>query len=457
MGSTGGTIQGSFGWDNNPLLQGMNEAQGIVARGASQMEQKLAVAEKRFTGLFKRSPHMRAERALSGFFERAASGDIVGAISQISGRMTGLGIVAGVAIGAGVAIFTKFKEQIDETKAAHEALRLEMVKRPLSTITSLSSEGMEQALGTREKLTEDLSKKSEHTFGAELFAGLQTSANDFLDRGAPASEKERIQVQKDINKSIAEGKAIMEAQVALSATMFGIRRQELEGDERQAAIAKVVLQAEQQRAALKAKGLTAKAFNRADEIISQDAELSITQINKKAHLKESELKMEERIADLQHKGLAGDDLKRVRAGLEIKSLDDQIANEASPSAKRALQLQRSQKVTEAHGLLAPAGPSNPFPFGTTASRGFDSQFGFGGFAKRGIEDSLGFGGLARRSIESGDSLTPEEALLKTGTSAGDIAGFRKNVGGLPGEKQENPELVGIMTDIRNIIDEAWRK
>jgi hypothetical protein len=331
-----------------------------------------------------------------------------------------------------------------------------MVKRPLSTVTSLSSEGMEQALGTREKLTEDLNKKSEHTFGSELFAGLQTSPNDFLDRGAPASEKERIQVQKDINKSIAEGKAIMEAQVALSVTMFGIRRQELEGYEREAAIQKVMLQANQQQAALKAKGgMTAKAFREADEAISEDAELSIRQIKKKVNLKESSLKMEERIAALQHKGLAGDSLKIVRAGLEIKSLDDQIANETSPSAKRALQLQRLQKVNEAHGHLAPS-PSNPFPFGTIASRGWESQFAYGGFAKRGIEDSLAFGGFADQSIKNGDSLTPEQALLNTGTSASDIAGYRKNVGALPGEQgSESPDVVAAIQDLSSRIEKYW--
>jgi hypothetical protein len=153
--------------------------------------------------------------------------------------------------------------------------------------------------------------------------------------------------------------------------------------------------------------------------------------------------------------LAGDSLKIVRAGLEIKSLDDQIANETSPSAKRALQLQRLQKVNEAHGHLAPS-PSNPFPFGTIASRGWESQFAYGGFAKRGIEDSLAFGGFADQSIKNGDSLTPEQALLNTGTSASDIAGYRKNVGALPGEQgSESPDVVAAIQDLSSRIEKYW--
>lgn len=434
--------------------------QAVMRRAANtsdQFQRKLNGASNSFTNLFKRSPNMRAERALSGFFERAASGDIAGALTQISGRMTGLGIVAGVAIGAGVEIFQKFKQQIDATREAHAALQLEMNKRPLSTVLSLSGEGMEQALQTREKLAEDLRKKSESSFGSQLFAGLQATPNTLLGRDVESGEKERVQAQLDLNKETVEGKRIMEAQADLANTMLGIRRQELEGDERSAQIALIVLKAEQERAALKSKGLTAKAFRSQDETISENAELSIRQINKRAALTESRLKMEEKIARLQHQGLAGADLKRVRAGLEIQSLDEQIKNETSPERKRELQLQRSQKVTEAHGLLAAAGPSNPFPFGTTASRGFESQFGASGFARRGIEDSLGFGGLARRSIESGQSLTPEEALLKTGTSPADIAGFKKNVGDLPGGASQDAQVLQALTDIKNIIETAWAK
>jgi hypothetical protein len=457
MGSTAGTIQGSFGWDNNPLLKGMQESEQIVSKGAARIENRLAQAEKRFTSLFRRSPHRRAELAVSGLASSLASGDVAGGIAQIAHRMSGLGIAAGVGVGVAAALFEKFHKQIEETKQAHEALLVEMGKRPVSIVTSLSSEGMEQALQSREKLVEDLRKKSEHTFGSELaetfkslLVGPSLGAIGGKDNG-----RERMQTQEDINKAIGEGKVIMEAQAKLAETLVGIRRQELEGDERGAEIAKIALRTDQARAALKLKGLTATAFRTAEKAILEDEELSFHQADKKANVKEAELKMTERIVALQHKGLTGDDLKRVRAGLDIQRLDEQIAGEKSPQIRRGLLLERAQKVNEAHDLLGPAGHSNPFPWGTPASRDFERQFGYRGLTKQPIEDSLGFGGLARRSIERGDSLTPEEALLKTGTNADDIAAYRKNVGDLPGEKGSNPELVGVMTDIRNIIQKAW--
>jgi hypothetical protein len=437
-----------------------SDYQNVMRRAgntADQFTKRIDRASHGFTSLFKRTPDRRAELAISNLAGSLASGDLAGAVTSFAHRMSGLGIAAGVGVGVAAALFEKFHKQIEETKAAHEALLVEMGKRPVSIVTSLSGEGMEQALQTREKLVEDLRAKSEHTFGSELaetfksfLAGPSLGAIGGKDNG-----KERMEVQKDINKATAEGKEIMLAHAELAQKLVAIRRQELEGDEHAAAIAKIALQTDQARAALKTKGLTGRAKDVAENALLRDEELSFHQADKKANAKEAELKMTERIVALQHKGLTGDDLKRVKAGLEIQRLDQEIAAEKSPQARRALQLERAQKVIEAHGLLGPAGPSNPFPFGTSASRDFERQFGYSGFTKRGIEDSLGFGGLARGSIERGESLTPEQALLKTGTSADDIAAFRKNVGDLPGEKAGTPELVGVMTEIKNIIERAW--
>jgi hypothetical protein len=433
-----------------------SDYQAVMRRAGSTADQftsRIQKAHTGFTGMFKRSPDMRAERAMSGFVERIVQGDVAGGIAQISSRMTGLGLVAGVAIIAGVEVFKKFKEQIDATREAHSALQMEMLKRPLSTVTSLSSEGMEQALQTREKLATDLRTKSEHTFGSEIFEAGQSLLNMPGANFAAGAGKERIQEQKTLNEETMESKKIMAAQAALAMTLLGIRRQELTGDERQAEIAKIILLAEQQRAALKGKGLTAKAFNAADEAISENAELSITQLNKKAALTEGRLKMEEKIAKLQHEGLTGADLKKTRTALELQSLDQQIAGEASPEKKRELQLQRLQKSNELRGLSPRSASANPFPSGSIAGRGFESEYGYQGFTKRHVEDSLGFGGLARRSMENGESLTPEEALLKTkSASAEEIAGYKKNVGNLPGA--ESSEAVGLLTEIKNIIDEA---
>lgn len=452
MGSAG-TIQGSFGWDNNPLLQGMDEADGIVTRGAAKIERRLAGAQRGFQSLFKRTPGRRAELALSNLAGSLAGGDIAGAVTSFSTRLSGLGLAAGVGIGVAVTLFEKFHKQIEETKASHEALLVEMQRHPLSKIASLSSEGMGQAIETREKLLEDLRQKSEHTFGSELaetfkelLVGPSLGAIGGKDNG-----KERTQIAKDIDRAAAEKKQIaidrgrkelVHANV-LSAITDPKRRERAE----------MAMKFDEREAALRLNPDKGTAARVAALNVEWDEYLKKSKLSEKS--KEAQLKMEEQLVALQHKGLGGEELKRVRAGLEIKRLDEEIVAETSPEARRQLRLERSQKLNEAHGLLAAPGPSNPFPFGTASSRGFESQFGFGGFARRGIEDSLGFEGLARGSLDRGDSLTPEEALLKTGTSAVDIAGFRKNVGDLPGGKAGDTEVVAILTEVKNIIERAW--
>jgi hypothetical protein len=422
--------------DRVKLTADDSDYQNVMRRAGNTAEQftgRVNHASNAFTNIFKRSPNMRAERALSGFFERAASGDIAGAIQQISGRMTGLGIVAGVAIGAGVAIFEKFKSQIDETRAAHEALQTEMARRPLATITSLSSEGMEQALQAREKLAEDLRKKGEHTLGSELFAGLQTSPNDFLDRGAPKSEQERMQAQKDLNRETVEGKKIMLAQAELAVTMLGLRRQELEGDERSAKIAQVILEAEQKRAALKGKGITAKAFAVADEAISENAELTVRQINKQADGRERSLKAEEKMIKFVREGASIEDQKKLRGGLDIELLDKQIATEQSPLLKRALKVQRDQKINEMHGLFTVA-PKNPFAFGTAAARNFETN------------DPKAFGSLAQRTAQQNDPL-----------AFGSLANSAMNRGDTPlvEAEKKSPDVVSAVDALRVVVEKAW--
>jgi hypothetical protein len=423
---------------------------------ADQFTNRISAAHKGFTGMFKRTPDMRAERAMSGFVERIAQGDIAGGIAQISSRMTGLGLVAGVAVIAGVEVFKKFKEQIDATREAHAALEMEMIKRPLSNVANLSASGMQQALQTTEKLTAELSKKSEGSqLGSTIWEGLKSAvASPFVGIDASKIGKERLDDQKELNEAHVRAKKIMEDEAKLAAEMVSYKRLELMGDEAGARIGKINLDRVQASAALHDRNLPA-AINRIHEdAITDTAEAEIAHVKLVVKLKEGQLAMEEKIAALQHKGLMGEDLKKVKAGLEIQLLDQEIAGTTSPLAKRTLQLQRLQKVNEAHGLYTPTAPSNPFPFGTAAGRDFDREAGFG---KRNIEESLGFGGLARGSMERGESLTPEEALLKTkSASTEEIAGYKKG-GALPGGPQQAEQIRSELVAIKNIIDQAWAK
>lgn len=363
MPGTAGTIQGVFGWDNSPVIAGMAESERVVNRGASNIQNRL-------TGIFKRSPNMRAERAFSGLFQSLASGDIAGGIESVTNRMTGLGLVAGVAIGAGVAIFVKFKEQIDATREAHAALEMEMTKHPVSNVSRLSEEGMTSALNTRQKLLEDSSKKAEHTLGSELAEAGKSTLPFFFGKG---EGKDRTDQQKLENKAGAEAKQIMADRAALAASLVNIEAARLQGYEREANISKIVLQAEQQRAALAGSGVSHAAYEKGEEAISRNAELQIKAEDDRAKMKERSLVVEEKMAKLIRQGLSAEDQRKVRAGLELETINKQLESEKSQPLRRGLLLQKAQKENELRAMAGPQDQGNPFNQGSLSARDWERQ------------------------------------------------------------------------------------
>lgn len=364
-----GTIQGTFGWDNAPFVNAMADAERIAQRGANNVQSK-------FLSIFKRSPNMRAERAFSGLAQSLASGDIAGGIESITARMTGLGVVAGVAIGAGVAIFMKFKEEIDSAREASEALDAQLLKRPTSNVSKLSSEGIQQELQTRQKLIEDAEKKAAGSSTAsKIWAGLQSPiaalTGGLVNTGAEEADKKRLETDKTINKTIAENKELMLAQSALISEMVTQKSMELSGDERGARIAQIMLETEQKRAALRLSGITNKAFESSDESLSRNAELMIQAENKRADAKERSMAVEEKIAKLIRGGLTPADEKKVRAGLELQGITNQLSGENSPQQRRALLLQKAQKENEIRSFNKPEISANPFQENTISSRDFE--------------------------------------------------------------------------------------
>lgn len=422
-----GTIQGTFGWDNSPLISGMNDAEKIVSRGAAN-------AQSKFSQIFKRSPNMRAERAISGALQSFAAGDIAGGIENITQRMTGLGLVAGVAIGAGVAIFVKFREQIIETRKAHEALQMEMTKRPVSNVVGLNEQGMDQALAARQKLASDLQEKSQHRFGSELAETFQSLLNAPGANFASSAGKERLGVEQDLNKVGAENKQIMQSRAELARKLVELKAQEAFGDDHAARISRIVLETEQARAELKEKGLTHAAFDVADKAAVAQGGIALALENKREESKKRSLDLEEKMARLTKDGLKPEDQRKVRTGLEIKNLDQQISEETDPTRKRELNLQKRQKQNELVAMTGP-GTENQFAFGTIASRNFESdQGGFGTIAQRSKEtqDAGAFGTLANSAMLRGES-----QLVKQNGS-------------------DNAEVVRAIQELKTAVTEALR-
>lgn len=392
--------------DEGAFVNAINRAEKRAATFAGR-------AQASFTQAFRRTPNMRAERALSGFTQSLASGDIAGGIEAITGRMTGFGLVAGVAIGAGVAVFVKFKEKIDEARHAHEALESEFIKHPVSNAAQLSVQGIQQAIDRRQKLSEELQKKSTAaSLGSELAAGLQAplaflTQGKFGSFGDSDAEKERVAAVKDLNRATIETNQLMLAQAKTEALIVDIQRQQLTGDSLQGKIAENVLKMRQKIAALKDEGLSTEAFGIREKAIRDEADLETGKDRRAIKSAEARLSTEEKIAKLARiEGTTPLQQKQFKVAEEIKGLDALIKIEENPMAQRALKLERFQKENELRTLSPRETNPNKFAFGTIANRQFEEdQGGFGTLAgrNRDTSDPNVFGSLANSAMNRGES------------------------------------------------------
>lgn len=376
------TIQGSFGWSNAELGPAMNEAEKIVSRGASNIQNK-------FASIFKRSPNMRAERAISGSLQAFASGDIASGIEAITGRMTGLGLVAGVAIGAGVAIFVKFHQEIMESNAAAKSLA--------STLAFAGNLRGPEALAQRftevSKGVDTLIEKSEK-LGPTVSRFFNQPGSLFATPSQKPGETQSL-----INSGLKEEGNLLVKNAAMTERQFELKKSAVTAGETQAKIAKAYQDMTIKQGAIderlgkfkadaveKAKTLSdaqraiifkdtipnaEKAAASEKETVRREGAFELAQDKKKLDIQNQGLAIEERMQTLIRKGLKPEDQPKVRTGLELKSLDKQIAGETNPDTLRRLKIARSQKQDELHSFASPEGSGNPFQQGTISARDFE--------------------------------------------------------------------------------------
>ena len=115
----------------------------VDTSGLSSAEMKMREFEKTIQGLFRRDPGRRAEFAISGAIQNLTSGNVVGAIESITSKMGGMGLIAGVALGA---ITAGIKKVIDINREWNKTL--EATGETLASMpgAGASLEAMEQHL-----------------------------------------------------------------------------------------------------------------------------------------------------------------------------------------------------------------------------------------------------------------------------------------------------------------------
>ena len=176
--------------------------------GLNRMEARGKSMSDRMTDIFKRASgsevgEIRAERALSGFVAQLTQGNIPGAIESITYRLTGLGLAAGVGIGAAVIVANKFVTEMRDVDKAVEKVQGDLA-RPIKFVAALGMSGIREEIARTEKDLEDLTEKRQGWF--EKF-------REVLQRGQ-RSNVERFSEVRDDPSRVPEAKTAQAAEVS---------------------------------------------------------------------------------------------------------------------------------------------------------------------------------------------------------------------------------------------------
>jgi hypothetical protein len=331
---------------------------------ADQFTNRIGKAQSGFVGMFKRSPDMRAERAMSGFVERIVQGDIAGGLMQISSRMTGLGLVTGVAIIAGVAVFKKFEEQIAAADAAAKTLG-NTLALPQGV---MGAEAISKRFEEVAKQVDDLTAKSQ-TMGARVGNFLEKFVNPAL--GTP-SKGTGAGTDKEIVSGLREEAGLLDKRAAADAQQLAFKERILGVGEEQAKIEKLNYDLSVKQSAIdtesarfkqelfdkvragklsgderdKLLAASEQSANARKQTIKDEGDLEIFGIKKKEAATERSVSAQEKFAKLASSGLSPDQEKKLKLAIEMRGLDEQIKTEADPLAKRGLVAQKRIKEHE---------------------------------------------------------------------------------------------------------------
>lgn len=359
--------------DDTPFVQAIQRAEQRAQTFAGRVHAALGSA-------FKRTPDLRAERALSGFTANLASGDIQGALLGVTERLSGLGLAAGVGVGAAVAIFAKAQEQFDAMAKSVDKLKLDLA-RPLSLQAALGTEGINKEIETTTKDLGDLFEKRKGVFpslreGAGLFEGL----HDVSRGGLQAMKSGVLAPAKDLTPELTATFSAMKRLRDLSTAranaelrIADIGRINLEVSERQATFAKIAEEHDARRAKIILdRGLTKPGRQSVDFFKSLAAEEQTTRTAKKTtkqqfdlqenkekgdtktfnqllDQKEDEAKVEGKILELKKQGLTSEEATTAETRLRIDLLRSELGGTSSLSGRQSIQ----NKITALKQSLPP--------------------------------------------------------------------------------------------------------
>lgn len=441
-----GTIQGTFGWSNAPLAQGMREAEQIATRGASSVS-------KKFESLFKRSPGRRAEQAVSNLVGDLASGNVAGGIANLAGRISGLGLGVGVALGAGVEIFEKFHAQIEATNAASEKLEARL-REPMAINIKLPSADILEAIKERVAEAKDLQEKS-LSWGSKIKGFFGALPVNFKGSSAVSNTNANADEIKQ-NEAIAQAKELALARADALAEEVKFRQMSLYGNEKQAQIEKFRLGLEQDIAKAQKEGSALKLPNAAvqKQIASlKRAEfISEEQVGRADSDKRAALKNRMQEALFSSTGASSDQVKAMalRMGIGEDTRQLKLGNNSQQQAE--LLADRAEKQSQLMSLFSTRAKADLLKTPEERQSEDAAEIASGLLSKR-------FSQAGRLTNWDKDLATLQgnwQAYLNAGTwDRGSTGGAEKVVGGEQLQSEINDGIADLNSKFEKML-EVWK-
>lgn len=321
-------LEASLAFKDAEFTAGIARAEQRAQTFGSRMEHTLSRA-------FRRDPAHRAERAITGSLASLAQGDIAGAIGGISGKMAGLGVIAGVGIGLAVEGFLKLKESVHEVTEAHDKLDAEM-RKPIDLASA-------KAFGAA---LDDLEKK-QNTVAHRITGFLSDIAHQKGFGGLTDLGKSRMEEVSENAKADQKRKEVEASEgrreLVKANVMSGIG-----DDPRRAALAKARLETEDkikdiQRANQDKPDAGAKA-----KIAALEVEGAQIEKNYKAQKDLFDASQESRMREIAI-AAQGLDPEREKLALireQIRALDERLKLTTNPEERANLRIGRAGKEVE---------------------------------------------------------------------------------------------------------------
>jgi hypothetical protein len=443
----------TLGLDSGPFVDGIRKAEAASKTFTNRVGNLNTTIER----AFRRDPGRRAENAITQGLGQLAQGNIPGAIESISGKLAGLGVVAGVGIGLAVEVFSKLKEGVDATDKAQKALR-EDLKLPMHL--SIEAGNATEEITKVSKHLKDLNDE-EKSWGnriSELLAGaLPAGVGDAIVGPRQASrrkdeqegrerlrELERGEGQRQLDLATADTDPSLQGRLNASMQKFDAAQAE--------ALDKAIARHPKLFKGLDEEGARQKLENNPEIVPGLKEQLSAVEKHREFaadalagqdEANKREFDTARRVVQMRKDGVDEETQKRVEAMMRIHDIEDNLKDRTlGDQARRSLQLEQMRQQETVDKGPKPFGGT---PWGTLARQNWEDKFGYGSIDRSAIEGSLGYGGIARDALDKGEYDNPTDALIGTGSAtAQQISDYNKNVGELDGRALTKNDLEVVM-------------